>query len=176
MTTTAMAPRKRRARKNTPGRDNAGENAGALDMGVLGTLIGYHLRCAQAALFQHFDAALGDYELSPPQLGALFLIDANPGISQTAVAQTLRLDRSTLVQIVDRLEARDLLRRAAAIRDRRSHALRLTEPGKRLVAELADRTLAHEAEFTRALTAEERRLIVTLLVRLHTPGDTDRIA
>lgn len=171
MTTAATAPRTRRGRKIAPVRDSADEKADALDMGVLGTLIGYHLRCAQAALFQHFHATLGDYELSPPQLGALFLVEANPGISQTAVAQTLRLDRSTLVQIVDRLEARDLLRRAAAIRDRRSHALRLTETGARLVAELADRTLVHEAEFTHALTAEERRLIVSLLVRLHTPGE-----
>ena len=138
-------------------------------MGLLPELIGFNLRCAQVALFQHFNATVGESEISAPQFGALLLIEANPGISQSAVAEALRFDRSTLVQIIDRLEGRDLVVREVSSHDRRSHALRLTNKGTALLAELKQAARDHERDVARGLSDEERDQLINLLRRIHTP-------
>jgi len=139
-------------------------------MGALTELLGYHLRCAHVAVSQHFSRALGVHDISQPQFGTLLLIEANPGISQSAVAEALRFDRSTLVQIIDRLESRTLVRREPSEIDRRSHALRLSDDGATLLSKLKALSDGHERVVAEALGDDERRTLMGLLERLHTPG------
>ena len=141
-----------------------------IDMGLLPDLMGFNLRCAQLALFQHFSGTVGKQGISAPQFGTLLLIEANPDISQSAVAEALRFDRSTLVQIIDRLEDRGLVVRNVSATDRRSHALRLTEQGGKELATLKELALAHEADVARALDDDERAQLIALLAKVHSGG------
>ena len=150
-----------------PDQSNDSSQDDTIDMGLLPQLIGFNLRCAQVAVFQHFNRSTGSAEISPPQLGALILIEANPGISQSAIAGALRFDRSTLVQIIDRLEERGFVVRAVSAHDRRSHALKLTPQGAAALAELKQLTSKHEDHMTRGLTADEKTQLIDLLARLH---------
>lgn len=145
-------------------------NDAPTDMGLLPQLIGFNLRCAQTTVFQDFARTVGKQNISPPQFGALILIEANPGISQSAVAGALRFDRSTLVQIIDRLEERGLVVREVSARDRRSHALKLTESGAALLEELKQTALTHENHMARHLSPDERRTLLTLLDRIDQAG------
>lgn len=144
----------------TPGRT-------AIDMGLLPELIGFNLRCAQLTLFQHFSGSVGKDGISAPLFGTLLLIEANPDISQSAVAEALRFDRSTLVQIIDRLENRGLVVRNVSPSDRRSHALRLTDDGAEELTELKAMALKHEADVAAALNEEERTQLIALLAKVH---------
>jgi DNA-binding MarR family transcriptional regulator len=168
------APQTRRkrptARPGTASGAKAPPRSAPPSMGMLDDLIGFHLRCAQVALFQHFNATLGARDISAPQLGTLLLIEANPGISQSAVAEALRFDRSTLVQIIDRLETRELVVREVSAHDRRSHALRLTATGGTALGELKEMARAHERDVARALSERERQTLIDLLGRLYTKG------
>ena len=146
-----------------------GKTAG-LRMGILPDLLAYHLRCAHVAVFQHFNRTLGVHGISGPQFGTLLLIEANPGVSQSSVAEALRFDRSTLVQVIDRLEDRSLVRREPSAQDRRSHALRLTEDGASLLGELKTLSDEHEGIVAETLSEDERKNLLSLLERLHTPG------
>ena len=137
------------------------------DMSLLPDLMGFNLRCAQVAVFQHFNQTLGEKNISPPQLGALALIAANPGISQSAVAGALRFDRSTLVQIIDRLEEKGLVVRQVSATDRRSHALQMTAAGQVLLGELKQLVAEHEDHMARHLGAEERKTLIELLQRVY---------
>ena len=148
-------------------RSRSGERSNDIEMGELPDLIGFNLRCAQVSTFQHFSKTVGEAEISPPQYGTLILIESNPGISQSAIASALRFDRSTLVQIIDRLEERGLVIREVSARDRRSHALKLTDEGNRALQDLKRRVAAHEAHITRELSAEEKETLIDLLARLH---------
>lgn len=148
-------------------RSRSGDRGNDIEMGELPDLIGFNLRCAQVSTFQHFSRTVGEAEISPPQYGTLILIESNPGISQSAVASALRFDRSTLVQIIDRLEERGLVIREVSARDRRSHALKLTDQGNQVLQDLKRRVAAHEAHITRELSAEERDTLIGLLARLH---------
>jgi len=57
----------------------------------------------------------------------------------SALAGTLACDPSNVTGIVDRLEARGLIRRRASTEDRRAKRLALTPRGERLRARLKDR-------------------------------------
>jgi DNA-binding MarR family transcriptional regulator len=142
-------------------------DADGIDMGILPELLGYNLRRAHLTVFQRFAADFARHDISAPQYGTLILIDANPGISQSAVAEALRFDRSTLVQIIDRLEKRGLVVREVAAHDRRSHALRLTADGRALLAKLVAVGAKHERAIAAALTAAEREALVALLEKVY---------
>jgi DNA-binding MarR family transcriptional regulator len=146
---------------------NERQRGQALDSGLLPELLGYHLRCAQVAVFQHLNAAFRDLDVTAPQFGTLLLIEANPGVSQSSVADALRFDRSTLVQIIDRLERRGLVVRQMSPSDRRSNALRLTLAGTELLAELKERAFEHEEVIARNLSQDERKTLIRLLERIH---------
>ncbi len=58
------------------------------------------------------------------------LIAANPGTSQVDLAHTLGTDRATMMALVNRLAARDLIERRPFLADRRRQELHLTKPGR----------------------------------------------
>jgi DNA-binding MarR family transcriptional regulator len=166
-----MAERKSAALAENGGGTASGvASRAAIDMGLLTDLMGFNLRCAQLALFQHFSATVGKEGISAPQFGTLLLIEANPDISQSAIAEALRFDRSTLVQIIDRLEGRSLVVRNVSTTDRRSHALRLTEKGAKQLVGLKELAQAHEADVAKALDEDERAQLIALLAKVHSGG------
>jgi len=137
-----------------------------VELGLLKSLLGYHLRRAQVAVFQHFAETMGEADITPGQFGVLSVIAGNPGLSQTQLGNALGIDRSTVVAVIDRLEARGLVTRGPAPRDRRSHALRLSPEGTQLLRKLEDIVRAHERHIGRKLSAEDQRLLIRLLDRI----------
>jgi DNA-binding MarR family transcriptional regulator len=133
---------------------------------MLTNLLGYHLRRAQIVVFQHFSETMGAADITPGQFGVLTVIDKNPGLSQTQLGQALGIDRSTVVAVIDRLESRGLVIRASAPGDRRSHALKLSEAGGRLLRRLEEMVRVHERHIARHLSAEDQALLITLLDRI----------
>ncbi len=144
-----------------------------LDLGILPELLGYQLRRAQVTVFQHFAGALGDWNVTPGQLGLLVLVSRNPGISQTALARAVGVERSTLGEAIDRLRKRRLLLRKPAPRDRRSYALQLSASGRKFLDDFLPRLLGHEDSVAAGLSPKERKTLISLLRRLAEarPGD-----
>lgn len=139
---------------------------GAIGHAILPGLIGYNLRRAEAAMMQDFMRGLAALAITPGQFGVLVLIDANPGLNQTSLGNALGIDRSTVVSVIDRLEARGLVRRAPSANDRRSYALRLTGDGQALLAEAEPLVREHEDRIAADLSAEERDQLLSLLSRI----------
>lgn len=81
------------------------------------------------------------------------------GISLKALAERVGLDSSTLVRVVDLLEARGLLRRETHGQDRRSKLLYITPSGHDAIAEV--RTKLHQAE-TQLLAGMDAATVQTL--------------
>jgi len=136
-----------------------------LDHGILPTLLGYQLRLAQITVFNDFAASARDFDVSPGRFGMLILIEANPGVTQTRLAEAVGLDRSTLVAVLDQLEERGLLERRRGV-DRRTNGLWLTRRGKSLVARMKERIRAHEDRLAARLSEAERDALLGLLRRI----------
>jgi DNA-binding MarR family transcriptional regulator len=134
-----------------------------LKPGGLPGLLGYRLRVAQQAVFRDFATSVG--EVSPGRVGILFLVEANPGVTQSRLARAVHLDRSTMVGVIDALEARALIERRRG-EDRRTNGLWLTRGGRSLVERLKRRIEAHERRIANRLTAPERAQLIGLLEKL----------
>ncbi len=133
-------------------------------MGMLPGLIGYQLRLAQRAIFADFVETVDGAEISPGLFGILVIIDANPGLTQQALADAAHLDRSTVVTVLDKLEDRGLVQRHAV--DRRSNGLFLTGVGSSLLRQLKRKVARHERRVVQNLSAKERDQLVALLQRI----------
>ncbi len=146
------------------------------DYDLLPELVGYGLRRAQLAVFQHFarsmSEALGGDRVSPGEFGVLVLIEANAGINQTALAEAVGADRSTMVPILDRLEKRGLIERRAVPGDRRAYALALGEVGRRRMEEFRATVREHERRIATSMSAAERATLLDLLDRLRRAAET----
>src|SRR5690349_21415229 len=131
--------------------------------GILPALLGYRLRVAQQAVFRDFARSVG--ELSPGRAGIVLLIEANPGVTQGRLAEAVRLDRSTMVGVVDSLEERGLVERRRGS-DRRTNGLWLTRPGRLLALRLRQRIERHERRVAARLSDAERAQLLALLAKL----------
>ena len=137
-----------------------------IDYGILDTLLGYKLRRAQVSIFNDFTEHCSRFGITPGLFGVLSIVERNPGLTQTAIANALGNDRSAMVSVVDRLESMDIVERKPSASDRRSHALFLTRHGEAFYKELVAEVLNHEASYTSLLKEGEKGLILDILDRI----------
>ena len=67
--------------------------------------MGYHLRHAQINFFNDFENSMGGVQITLGQFGVITLIAANPGLTQSALARAVGIERSTMVAVIDVLES-----------------------------------------------------------------------
>ena len=72
-------------------------------------------------------------ELTPRQFAVLYTVANNEGLSQTGLVERTGIDRSTLADIVRRMQRKGLLQRRRTKEDARAYAVKLTEEGRRLL-------------------------------------------
>lgn len=137
-----------------------------LDLGILPELIGYHLRRAQVHLFADFARTMAEAQMTPGQFGVVSLIGANPGLTQSALARAVGIERSTMVAVIDTLQERGMVERKPSPVDRRSYALVLTGNGENLMERLLPMVRAHERNVARNLSVVEKERLIELLMRL----------
>jgi DNA-binding MarR family transcriptional regulator len=134
-----------------------------IDIGVLNGHLGYFIRRLQVWVFQDFIRTLAPVDIRPAQYSVLVVIAGNPGLSQSDLAAALGIERARLVRLLDKLEKRGLTRRLPSRTDRRSHALRLTSDGQRVLKRAKLLAAAHEARLDEQLGTEQRKSLLDIL-------------
>lgn len=136
---------------------NARPRRKSIAMGPLDERLGYLLRRAQIAVFDDFIRSCRDLGIKGGQYSILTVIETNPGLTQSEVADTLGIKKPNFVAMVDRFEARGLVTRSKTPGDRRSHALFLTAEGKALMRKLHRRAAQHENRIIEAVGEDAHR-------------------
>lgn len=85
------------------------------------------LQCANSVC----EAEQKDADLTLRQVSVLLTVARNEGLSQTGIVERTGIDRSTLADIVRRLQRKGLLRRRRTRQDARAYAVNLTDQGQR---------------------------------------------
>jgi len=134
-----------------------------LELGVLNGHLGYFVRRFQVWIFQDFVRTLAPFDIRPAQYSVLVVIDANAGLSQADLADTLGIERARLVRLLDDLEKRGFTRRTPSPSDRRSHALFLTREGQQKLKRITALAAAHETRVEAVLGVEERNRMLAAL-------------
>lgn len=111
----------------------------------------YRLKRALADLEALHERHLGPSGINARELAVLQFLDGREPESQQQAAARLAIDRTTMVSLLDSLEAKDLVTRRPDARDRRRNVVVLTDAGQ-----------AKLLEATRASDAAEQELLVSL--------------
>jgi len=133
-------------------------------------LLGYRLRRAQGAMHRDYMASVADLAVTQKQAATLWLINANPGVSQVSVAASLGMDRATMMSIIDRLEENGLVIRKRSTVDRRRQELYLTPAGITRLRKVKARIAEHEARFKSLFKSAELAALLSALRKFHDPG------
>ncbi|TNB48551.1 MarR family transcriptional regulator [Martelella lutilitoris] len=154
-----------RPEKNEPA--DADRNAPTATDDMLRAFIGYNMKRSFIVVREDLQRVLDPLGLKVATFSALSVVVENPDISQSQLAQVLKLERSGMVVLVDALEGDDLISRNRVPGDRRTYALRATPKGRRLWEKARAVVDAHEtALFGPILDAGERALLLSLLQRV----------
>ena len=137
------------------------------ELGGLDGIVGFHIRLAHGAVYRHFTETFAALDLTQKQVSALWLVNDHPGVSQIELGRRLRMDRATTMTIVNRLQARDFMRRERSTSDARKQALYLTEAGTAALAQAKDAVEQHEGWLKARFTPQETEKLVELLARIH---------
>jgi DNA-binding MarR family transcriptional regulator len=106
------------------------------------------------------------FEITPVQYAALAAIDSHPGLDQTELCHLIAIDRSTVGDVVTRLERKKLIRRTAGAEDRRTKAVFVTPAGRKLLDGIEPFVETTQARILEPLTAGERTALVRMLKKL----------
>lgn len=122
-------------------------------------------RCHQIAVGL-FHEICGDTGLTPIQFAILSGIDFQPGLEQVQLSKIAGVDRTTIGNVISRLESRGAIERKADDKDRRIKRLYLTDEGRATLRNV--RPMVDEVQdlILRPLDEAERIEFVRLLTKL----------
>lgn len=112
-----------------------------------------------------FSRATGQLGITARQFVVLAAIDGSDKPSQTALCETSGIDRSTLADIVRRLEMRGLIHRERTKADARMYAVGVTDQGRALLARAAPIAIKVERDLLTQFTPAEQEIFKSLLRR-----------
>jgi DNA-binding MarR family transcriptional regulator len=133
---------------------------------ALAERLGFLLKHTQLALGSILEPALAPLGLDGREFAILAVLASEGPRSQQRLGQRMRVDRTTMVALVDELERKDLVERRRDAGDRRAYAIQVTGKGGRTL-ERARRVVEDaEAELLAPLTDEERERLREMLAKL----------
>jgi DNA-binding MarR family transcriptional regulator len=138
----------------------------AVTMDAVYTKPGYLFRRMQQIAVAIFVEECKAYDLTPVQYAALVAIRTHPGIDATRLSAVIAFDRSTLGNVIERLEAKQFIERKPSREDRRVKLLYLTEAGVTLLRDIMPSVDRAQARMLQPLKPADRKTLMALLTQL----------
>ena len=128
--------------------------------------IGFLLNRSNRNLREEMTQALQPLMLNVHDYAIMRIIETRQSETQQGVAERYGIDSSSMVEIVDRLEKRELLVREKNPLDRRSYKLVLTVKGRKTLTRAKRIADGVHKKFLNPLTEDEREMLYDCLVKL----------
>jgi MarR family transcriptional regulator, lower aerobic nicotinate degradation pathway regulator len=127
---------------------------------------GYLFRRMQQIAVAIFVEECKACDLTPVQYAALVAIQTHPGIDATRLSAVIAFDRSTLGNVIERLEAKQYVERKPSRADRRIKLLYLTKAGAALLRDVMPSVDRAQARMLQPLKPADRKTLLALLTQL----------
>jgi MarR family transcriptional regulator, lower aerobic nicotinate degradation pathway regulator len=156
------------ARLKTPTDKAASPHATAHASGVaaLQEMPGHLVRRLQQISNALFAEECGQYDLTSVQFAALFVLRAAGELDATRLAEQIAFDRSTIGDVVERLESKGWIVRNGRSDDRRVKLIRLTPKGAKLLKRVEPAVKRVQERLLQQFSPSERTEFLTFLKRL----------
>ncbi len=130
---------------------------------VLARSPGHLLHRAQQRAEEVFATLLGNDHVTLRQFAVLAAVDNAAGLSQADLVRVTGIDRSTLADMMARLEKKGLITREKSADDKRAKTVRLTGKGRTRLSETSACAMAADAAIVDALPKNKRRAFLGTL-------------
>jgi DNA-binding MarR family transcriptional regulator len=137
-----------------------------ITMDAVYTAPGYLFRRMQQIAVSIFVEECKAFDLTPVQYAALIAIHTHPGIDATRLSAVIAFDRSTLGNVIERLEAKELIERNPSPGDKRVKLLTLTRSGAALLRAIVPSVDRAQQRMLQPLKAADRKTLMALLTQL----------
>jgi MarR family transcriptional regulator, lower aerobic nicotinate degradation pathway regulator len=137
-----------------------------LTMDAVYTKPGYLFRRMQQIAVAIFVEECRAYDLTPVQYASLVAIRTHPGIDATRLSAVIAFDRSTLGNVIERLETKQLIERKPSRGDKRVKLLYLTKAGIALLRDIMPAVDRAQARMLQPLKPADRKTLMALLTQL----------
>ncbi len=137
-----------------------------LTMDAVYTKPGYLFRRMQQIAVAIFVEECKTFDTTPVQYAALVAIRTHPGIDATRLSAVIAFDRSTLGNVIERLETKGHIAREPASDDKRVKLLYLTRSGDKLLRDIMPSVDRAQARMLQPLKASDRKTLTELLSQL----------
>lgn len=127
---------------------------------------GHLIRRAQQIATALFTDECAAFDLTSVQYAALCAIRANPQVDATRLSSLIAFDRSTIGDVLERLEAKGWIVRTASTQDRRIKLVRLSPAGLNLLHQVGPAVRRVQERLLAPLAPEDRGTIIRLLGEL----------
>jgi DNA-binding MarR family transcriptional regulator len=127
---------------------------------------GHLIRRLQQISFALFLDQARAFDITPVQYAALVAVKNHPGLDQTTLCNIIAFDRSTIGDVVSRLEKKKLIKRLNGAVDRRTKSLSITPSGRRLIRDIEPAVLATQRLIVAPLKPSERHAFMQMLKHL----------
>ena len=128
--------------------------------------IGYLLRQLRIQMDRAIDAEMAEHDLTGVQWGPLLAIDFGLGNTAAELARVACVDTGAMTRMLNRLEAKGLVRRSRCTDDARIVRLELTGEGRRLCREIPFGLSRVFNGLLRGLTAQDLATFKLLVRRM----------
>ena len=135
-------------------------------MDAVYTAPGYLFRRMQQIAVAIFVEECKAYELTPVQYASMVAISTHPGIDATRLSAVIAFDRSTLGNVIERLETKGYIERKPSREDKRIKLLYLTKAGAVLLRDITASVDRAQARMLQPLKPADRKTLMALLTQL----------
>jgi len=127
-------------------------------------LPGHLIRRVHQVSTAYFSEECGD--LTAVQYAALVAIGAHPGIDATRLSEIIYFDRSTIGDVLDRMEGKGWILRESTPHDRRVKLLALSPAGREVLQRVEPGIHRVQDRLLAGLTAAEGKTLIRLLAKM----------
>ena len=124
---------------------------------------GHLIRRAHQISVAVFMEECAAHNVTPVQYACLSAIARQPGVDATRLAAAVAFDRSTLGNVLERLEIKGWVERRPSLEDRRAKLLHITDAGEQLLDAIESGVQATQARLLKPLSPADRKTFMHLL-------------
>jgi DNA-binding MarR family transcriptional regulator len=139
---------------------------GGIETGHLWQRPGFLIRRLNQIHIALFFECCKDFAITPVQYGLLTTLSERPGLDQTSLCAEVGVDRTTMADVLRRLEERGLVKREPSPHDGRLKIANITAKGRRTMKDMYGSMREAQVRFLDPLSAEDRVHFVRMMMQL----------
>ena len=133
---------------------------------TLNSSFGFMLAKAAQKIADIAHESLTPLQFDTRQVGLLITIKKYEPVTQARISKLLRIDRTTMVALIDDLENRGLVVRTESPQDRRVNNLTLTAKGTEILDQAWKKILESEEIVLQGLSTAEKQSLIKILEKI----------